>query len=138
MFRGALLIAVLTCSSLFAATGPSAHAQSAEPSAEQRIPFKRSEESTTGIVLRVFGGLFVAALVGVGVVYLLKNYVPSLQRSTPGGSSQIRVLEVRRLTPKVTLFLVEADGARLLLGQSGDSIATLHEYSKANDGKSHA
>lgn len=96
-------------------------------SPEQRIPFKKSDDAIGGVLGRVVGSLVIVALVGVGVVYLLKRYLPSLYHPTFAGASRIKVVEIRRLTPKTTLFLIEIDGAHLLLGQHGDRIATLYE-----------
>jgi flagellar biogenesis protein FliO len=93
----------------------------------KRIPFKQPEQSTSGLILRVLGSLAVVAFVGVGVVYLVRRYLPSSYHSTLGGSAHIRVVEARRLTPKTTLFVIEFDNTKLLLGQSGDRIVTLSQ-----------
>lgn len=106
-------------------------AESPEPAAsrtEQKIPFKRSEESTTGLAWRIVGGLIVTVLVGVGAIYALKRFLPTTYRAMTPGDSRIQLLEVRRLTPKTTLFLIEVSGTRLLLAQSGDGITMLHQF----------
>src|SRR5205085_1939199 len=101
---------------------------SLEPtSTEPRIPFKKSDDSMGGAVARVVGGLVVVVIIGVGAVFLLKRYFPSFYHPTYAGPARIKLLEVRRLTPKTTLFLIEIEGRQLLLGQSADRIVTLHE-----------
>lgn len=106
-----------------------------EPTAnrtEPKIPFKRSEESTAGVALRILGGLVVTVLIGIGVVYGMKRFLPTMYRPMAPGDFRIQILEARRLTPKTTLFLVELSGTRLLLAQSGDGITTLHRFPAAD------
>ncbi|MBI3900270.1 MAG: flagellar biosynthetic protein FliO [Gammaproteobacteria bacterium] len=110
------------------------------PTAVEKIPFKRTQESTGGIAFRLAGGLVITVLIGIGAIYAMKRYLPSVygQTHAPGGTSRIQVVETRRLTPKTTLYLVEVDGARLLLAQTGDSIATLHQQPPPGSGNERA
>jgi flagellar biogenesis protein FliO len=95
---------------------------------EARIPFKTTGESdSAGVALRVLGGFVIVALLALGAVYALKKYFPSFYVHSTGGTKRIQVLEIRRLTPRTTLFVVELDGTRLLFAQSGDRITTLHK-----------
>jgi flagellar biogenesis protein FliO len=104
-----------------AATQPTTHE-------EARIPFKTSAETDgAGIAMRVIGGFIVVALLALAAVYTLKRFFPSFYVHTAGGAKRIQVLEIRRLTPRTTLFVVELDGTRLLLAQSGDRIVNLHK-----------
>lgn len=97
---------------------------------EARIPFKpESGSEGIGIAGRVIGGFVVVALLALASVYVLKRYFPSLYAHTSLGTQHIQVLEIRRLTPRATLFLVELDGTRMLLAQSGDRIVNLHRLS---------
>ena len=123
MPRGAMLWLVLTL--MLTSTGVGAVAAPTEPANEQRIPFKRSEDTASGTVIRVLGGLAIAVLVGVGAVYLLKRYLPTTYRPGFTGSTHIKIVEARRLTPKTTLFLIEVEGVRLLVSQNGDRLASL-------------
>lgn len=129
MLRAAILLLALAC-----APTPllCPNVAQAEAASEQRIPFKRGEETGGGMALRVIGGFALVVFVGIAAVYLLKRYLPVGYRSTSAGAAHLRVIEAHRLTPRVTLFLVELDGARLLLGQSGDRITRLYEEPKAS------
>lgn len=109
----------------------SAASESGPNSAEQRIPFKKSDEGIGGVLMRVAGSLILVTLIGAGAVYLFKRYFPSLYHPTFAGASRIKVIEIRRLTPKTTLFLIEIDGVHLLLGQHDDRLTTL--YRRSND-----
>src|SRR4029077_7248607 len=124
-----LLLAPLLFSAAYAATAPG---ELSEP----KIPFKKRDDSMGGVVARVVGGLVIVVIVGVGAVFLLKRYFPSFYHPTSAGAARIKLLEVRRLTPKTTLFLVEVEGRQLLLGQSADRIVTLHESSVASASES--
>lgn len=95
---------------------------------EQKIPYKRTDESTAaGLALRIAGALVVTILVGIGVVYAMKRFLPTIYRPTASGDARIHVVEVRRLTAKTTLFLVHVDGTPLLLAQSGEGVSLLHQ-----------
>lgn len=122
MFRGTFAVLLLVASLL---ATPCVAVPSAESGGEQRIPFKKTEESSAGLVFRVIGGFVVVVLVGVGALYLLKRYLPTAYRPATQGTNRIQVIEVRRLAPKVTLFLIEVDGARILLSQNGERVVTL-------------
>jgi flagellar biogenesis protein FliO len=103
-------------------------ATTAAKSEEARIPFKASAETNgVGLAVRVIGGFVVVALLAFVTVYVLKRYFPSFYVHSVGAAKQIRVVEIRRLTSRTTLFLVEVDGARMLLAQSGDHIVNLHK-----------
>ena len=122
LFAGVVLVAILNDGRVDASTTHDA------TRAEQKIPFKRSDESTTGLAFRVVGGLIVTVLIGFGVLHAVKRFYPTIYRPTISGESGIHVLEVRRLTPKTTLFLVELSGARLLIGETGDGVRTLYQF----------
>jgi flagellar biogenesis protein FliO len=127
--RWALLVLVLV--SIAAPFARAAERPFDERASERQIPFKQSEESGTGLVLRVVGGLAVATLVGIGAIFAVRRYPPSAYHTTFGGPSHVKVVEIRRLTPRTTLFVVDFDGVRLLLGQTGDRIVALSENQKA-------
>jgi flagellar biogenesis protein FliO len=96
------------------------------PADEARIPYKQSSDGdTAGLAIRVVGGFVLVVLLALGTVYAIKRYLPSLYSHTPTGKRRIQVLEARRLTPRLTLFLVEVDGTQLLLAHSGDRIEQL-------------
>lgn len=102
--------------------------------AEQKLPFKRSEDGVAGLTLRVVGGLIITVLIGIGVAYGIKRFLPAVYRPvSTENDSHIQLLEIRRLTPKTTLFLVEVSDMRLLLAQNGDGITILHRFRVTNN-----
>ena len=95
--------------------------------AERPIPFKSSDETSTGaIVFRVVAGLGVVLVVGIVVLAALRKFVPMVSTIAPHGSPRvIELIELRRLTPRLTIILVEVQGSRYLLAQSGDRLIPL-------------
>jgi flagellar biogenesis protein FliO len=132
-----LRIFVLACALVVAPLAVAATTPRTDASAEPRIPYKQSDESAAGLVLRVAGGLTLVLLLGVGAAFVLKRYMPTLQRPLSSGPARINVLEIRRLTPKISLFLVELDGVTLLLGQNGEQVSTLYQDPRRSGEGSH-
>lgn len=98
-----------------------------EPSTERpTIPYRPAEAAGGGaLALRIALGFVVVIGVGIGGLYLLRRYAPGLGGLHAAPGQRIQVVEIRRLTPRTTLFLVQVEGERLLLAQSGDRIARL-------------
>lgn len=88
------------------------------------IPFKREAPAEEFDVRRIVVGFGMAALALGGALYFLRKRLGAMTGETPG-VKQLRVLETRRLTPRSTLFVVEFDGVRYLVGESGQSLTCL-------------
>lgn len=93
--------------------------------AKEPIPFRRDADVDSGTALRVALALGLVIALGVGGVYALKRFLPGSLGGAAGAPGRIRVLEVRRVTPKLTLLLVEIDGQKIALAQSGDRVRPL-------------
>jgi flagellar biogenesis protein FliO len=97
-------------------------AEQSAPTKEQ-IPFRRDAEAVdSGLALRVALALGLVVALGIGGVYALKRFMPASLGGSGGTAGRINVLEVRRVTPRLTLFLVEIDGEKFALVQSGDRV----------------
>ena len=120
-----LCVAVL-CSYGIAAVA-SQNGSTAPVASERHIPFKSGDETSTGAtVLRVVAGLGVVLVIGVVALVALRKFVPMVSSVTPPGRTrEIELIELRRLTPRLTLFLVEVHGTRYLFAQSGDRLVPL-------------
>lgn len=102
------------------------------PEAEQTIPFKRPSASDTGSVYRVvFATLFAIGL-AAGSAWVLKRYLQhkGVMQSAKGG--RITVTEMRRVSTKLTVYLVSIDGQHYLIAQAGDNI-TMIQHTAAVD-----
>lgn len=103
------------------------HAISAEqasvPSAAtpRAIPFKQESQNLGSQLGQSLLLLLILVAIAAAILYAAKKYLP---RFTPGGNTtgkRLQLVEVTRLTPKTTLFLVQFDESTLLLGQHGES-----------------
>jgi flagellar biogenesis protein FliO len=109
-----------------AALAPAGFAAAQQPSAKEPIPFRREADVDSGTALRVALALGLVIALGVGGVYALKRFLPgSLGGAAGTTTGRINVLEVRRVTPRLTLYLVEIDGEKFALVQSGDRVRPL-------------
>jgi len=120
------LCAAVLCSYCIA-TVASQSGDAAPAASERHIPFKSSDETSSGVIMfRVVAGLGVVLVIGVVALVALRKFVPMVSSVTPPGSTrEIELIELRRLTPRLTLFLVEVHGIRYLFAQSGDSLIPL-------------
>lgn len=101
---------------------------------DKRIPYKDTIEGDTGVsVLRVVLGFGLVLAVGVSVIFILRRYLPATYGvSGSQGARQIDLIEMRRLTPKLTLFLVKVGDERILFSHSGDRVTRMHSTRSAS------
>lgn len=92
---------------------------------KQEIPYKHDEQVTSSLVMRVALSFILVISMAAGAIYLLKRYVPDWRVIGADKARRIAVIEVKRLSPKTSLFLVDVDGKTLLLAQSNDQLSTL-------------
>lgn len=92
----------------------------------QRIAYKEDSSASVGwLALRLGGGLVLMAALAFTAAWLAKRYLPGVRGYSLDGQSRIQLLESRRITPKLTLFVLEFEGRQLLLAQSGERILEL-------------
>jgi len=106
--------------------GPREPAAATAQSAPRRIAYKEEKSDGFGaLALRLGGGLVLMAILAFAAAVLAKRYLPGVRGYSLDGKSRIQLLESRRITPKLTLFVLEFEGRRLLLAQSGERIVEL-------------
>jgi flagellar biogenesis protein FliO len=126
MKRWAFLFAVaLTVTAMSSHAADPAKPLIAEPA--PKIAFKQTQ-TEGGLLLRVVLGLTIVIAIGYGTVLVLKRYAPGIVGQTSDGTRKINLLETRRLTTRTALFLVEVEGTRFLLAQTGDRVETIHTF----------
>ena len=87
------------------------------------ITYKTDNTADVGsLALRLVGGLVLMATLTFATAWLAKRYLPGLRGYSSDGQSRVQLLETRRITPKLTLFVLEFEGRRLLLAQSGERV----------------
>ncbi len=99
------------------------HTPAAVASEPRRLAFRHDDGPGVGALLvRMAGGLVLMAALALVIALLAKRYMPAVRGYSADGQSRVQLLESRRITPKLTLFVVEFEGRRLLLAQSGDRV----------------
>jgi hypothetical protein len=100
-----------------------------------RIAFRTEGPPLSGLLWRAAGALALVTLIAFAVAFVAKRYAPGLRGYSSDGKSRVQLLETRRITPRLTLLVVEFEGRHLLLAQSGDRVvevgATMHESKAA-------
>ena len=111
--------------------GPAAVAAQPQPG---RIAYKQDNTvGVAGLLVRIGGGLLLMTTLALGTALLAKRYLPGIRGYSQDGKHRIQLLESRRITPKLTLFVLEFEGRRLLLAQSGDRLLELGTRAGAAD-----
>lgn len=110
---------------LFPQVGWSAGETSVVPQASEPIPFKRESDGLGELSLRAFGSLILALGIGIGGLYALRRYFPSLHWQRSQHKKRVRVVEITRITPRASLWVIEFDGDTLLLSQSDGNVSVL-------------
>ena len=90
------------------------------------IAFKRDAGPLDAeLVLRTALALGAVIVIGIAGIYALKRWLPGSLGSVGSAAGRINVIEVRRVTPRLTLLLLEIEGERIFLAQSGDRVQPL-------------
>lgn len=135
MRRVLLMVWVLLGAVAYPARAATGEGAALRPASADGIPYRKSEDGAdAGTLLRVVTGLGAVLLVGAGAIFLMKKYLPGAYGIGVAGTHQIKLVEVRRLTPRLTLFAVEYRGRQLLLAQSGDRVTTVADMGGAATG----
>lgn len=103
------------------------------PVSESGIPFKQDEAYERGLLGRVILATTFALGLAVAVAWLIRR---GIFRNLPGasGASTIRLREYKRLTPRLTIYVVDIEEKRVVLAQSGDHLIEVRfNNEKTND-----
>ncbi len=103
------------------------------------IPYRSdTEKSVAGLGVRVAVIFAVILFLAFGSIYAIKRWLPNIYTHRAGTNDLIRVQETRRITPRLTLLVLDFEGTRLLVAQSGDRTVTLAQSPIAGRGASTA
>lgn len=117
---------------------PAARVQAADKPAageDRPIPYKRTGEAETDVsAIRVVLGLGLVLAIGIGAIFAIRRYLPgSYGVAAVSGSRHIDLMEVRRLTPRLTLFLLNIDGEKIVLAQTSEALAVHRLHTDGKD-----
>ncbi|HHJ13935.1 MAG TPA: hypothetical protein ENJ79_06090 [Gammaproteobacteria bacterium] len=90
----------------------------------QAIPYRKDSVIQPATLVRVLGVALAAIALAAGIIVWLRKYLYASGFQARGGPG-ITLLEARRLSPRLSLFLVEVDARRFLISQSGESVVVL-------------
>ena len=88
------------------------------------IPFKKEEVFSQTLLFEIGIAVVICVLVILVIALLLKkfHYGTVVMSKT---DKHIEVVEKKRITPKLTLFMVKWEGENILFAQSGDQMTVL-------------
>lgn len=105
--------------------------ESSPTSVDKSITFKQ-ENTIDGVFLaKMVAVLVFLFLLVIGILLLLKKLGFGINSPVAGKTQYISLIEVKRLSPKTTLFLIRQNGVQMLIGQAGDNLVVLN---KSGDG----
>jgi hypothetical protein len=117
---------------------PAALAQPAEeeaappPAAAETIPFRDDEMLARGLLARVLVVTVIGILIALAAVWVLRRFV---YRGLPAGidGSSIRLVAFRKLSPRLGVYVLEIDGVRFAVVESGGALVRLELPGKDDD-----
>ena len=102
---------------------------------DNKIHFKQQDYITPSLILRLVLGIFFAVVAVLVVVFVLRKYNFGIEKGVLSNDRNIKLLEVKRLTPKTVLFYVSVKDVHYLLAQSGDNLIVVDKSMDDGSGK---
>lgn len=92
------------------------------------LPLKKDNIGTAGLVFKAGMAMVAAVFLALGAIYMLAKLAPGLHfRKDRNAPSRIVILEAKRITPKMTLFIVEVGGKQFLVSPGGTAIVAVEQ-----------
>jgi flagellar biogenesis protein FliO len=98
-----------------------------EEKEETTIPFRKEEPVTGSLMMRVLVTVTLMLLLTVAIAYIIKKYFFGMTIKGIAKQRFLTLVEARHLSTRTTLFLLDADGRRLLLAQTGDRLIVIRD-----------
>jgi flagellar biogenesis protein FliO len=90
----------------------------------QKLALRKESVIPQKMLIRVLIAIVLGLMLVFGIVYLLKRYLVARDLLSTD-EQRIQLLEVRRLTPRQTLFMIRVDDKTVVLAQSGERLVQL-------------
>lgn len=116
-----LILALLINFSVYGASDTTTEASSAPQQVGDTIPYKQLPTTPSGSLQRVAIVFIFAIGIGIVAIWLLRRQLEAKGLITKVDNNRIVVAASRRITPKLTLFLVRVDDASYLITQNGSN-----------------
>lgn len=127
-----LLIVMLVCG-LFRASFALDRADETAPYSERPLIFKQEPVVSTGAASRVALVTLLAIGMAVGGAWLIRRYLRTKGMILTGEDGRITVKETRRVSNRLTLFLIAIDDQEYLVTQTGDKTTVARHSSPPLD-----
>lgn len=100
-------------------------ALSAQTSDYSKIPFKPEPQSSSDLLSKVFLVMMISIVLIIGVLFLMKKTLLKQQGIFNG--QRIHLCDIKRLSPKLSVFLIKIDKQEYIVLQTANS-AELHMH----------
>lgn len=91
------------------------------------IPYKKDDGLSGADVGKFLFAFIFVLMVAFAAVFALRKYMYGNLPLPKGESKNIYLVEAKRLSPKLMVFLVDVQGEKVLLAQCGDTVV-LHNH----------
>lgn len=108
---------------------PNSRVQEKSTTLEQAIPYKR-DDVVDSSYLGKLAVVLISLLSLAGLILFILNKLGigiNMKANASTGGQHIKLLEVKRLSTKITMFYMEVDNTPLVLAQSGDSMLLINK-----------
>lgn len=123
-----LILAWLLGTVVCVSADDTAEAGSAPTAVVSEIPYKELSAVPSGSLQRVAIVLVFALVIGVLAIWLLRKKLVSDGLITKVNNNRISLASIRRITPKLTIYVVEVDTISYLITQHGSNTQVIrHE-----------
>jgi flagellar biogenesis protein FliO len=128
--RSLFLMLVISCCCPVSIAAP-ADEQSAAVEMALEIPYKKDASGGSTVLLKAI--IVMVLLLGVagGALFLVKRSVLARKLGI-SDAKFIKLVELKRLSPRLSIYLLAVDNRHYLLAQSGDSLSIV-EHKVLND-----
>ncbi|MES9851122.1 MAG: hypothetical protein ABW170_04740 [Candidatus Thiodiazotropha sp. L084R] len=97
---------------------------SSEHDLSKGVPYRKDPVISGDTLTRVLAAIVIAIIIIIAVVYALKKFLFARDYLTIK-DNRMQLLDIKRLSPRLTLFMVRVDDKTMVLAQSGDRLLTL-------------
>jgi len=99
------------------------NAENSGETTSEDIPYKTGATTSFLSILQIIVSLMFVLVVAYLVIWVLKKYNTGWIMGKNPQESRVSLIEVKRLTPRLSIFLIGVGGETIMLAQSGDNVS---------------
>jgi hypothetical protein len=100
---------------------------------ENDIPYKKDEGYSGANIVKILFAFVIVVLIAFAAIFVLRRYYYGNIPLPKGDAKNINLIETKRISPKLVVFLLDVQGEKVLLAQSGDNLAFYPKKDSAPD-----